>query len=116
MLRAPAKLILMLLTGLSMSLSGCQAIRQWVSPDPMGAFSTYRMPEEVDAAQVVRLLNERGPSKLYCWQADSVSITARGEGMLVPLTLRANLAVQAPRNFRMTAKVLLVDEIDIGSN
>lgn len=114
--RVPGKLILTLLAGLSLSLPGCQMVRQWVSPDPMGPFSTYRMPEELDAKQVVRLLNERGPSKLYCWQADSVSITASGEGMLVPMTLRANLAVQAPRNFRMTAKMLLVDEIDIGSN
>ena len=108
------KIVWLLLAGLSFGLPGCHFFQ---NSDPFAPSSTCQMQdqEQMTPQQLVRHLNDRGASKLYAWRADNVNIASRG-AMAMPMSLSATLLVEAPRNFRLTAKVFGINEVDLGSN
>ncbi|MGH7127554.1 MAG: hypothetical protein ACREIV_03230, partial [Planctomycetaceae bacterium] len=54
-------------------------------------------------------------TKVYSWRSTNVDIHARGP-LGLPVKLDAQIAVEAPRNFRLRARSFAGDEADFGSN
>jgi len=52
---------------------------------------------------------------LHAWRSTDVDITVSGPGG-IPINLNAVIAVQSPRNFRLTASSIVGNEADLGSN
>src|SRR5579871_3289511 len=71
------------------------------------------LPAQPTATEVVEYLN-RNIAKSPSWRCTEVKISSHGSG--IPISVRATIAVQQPRNFRMTAESLVGNEVDVGSN
>jgi hypothetical protein len=111
MLRTPLKIEWLLLAGLCLGLTGCPP--RMFQRDPFAVTASCQISDEMTPHELVRHLNDRGASKLHSWQANSVKVSSPS----MPISPTASLAVEAPRNFRMTAHVLAgIDEVDLGSN
>lgn len=54
-------------------------------------------------------------TQILSWQSNDVKIRTHGPGS-VPIQLSANIAVEAPRRFRLVAKSIMGYEADLGSN
>lgn len=110
MLRLPLKLEWLLLTALCLSVTGCHWFPR---QDPFSVTARCQIPEEMSPHELVRHLNDTGATKLRAWRADNVTISSRS----MPISPKATLLVEAPRNLRMTAHVISgINEVDLGSN
>jgi hypothetical protein len=70
------------------------------------------LPANASAEEVVRRVN-RNIDSLWAWRSDDVRIS----GQSLPVHLGGQIAVERPRNFRLTAGILGMDEeADFGSN
>jgi len=72
------------------------------------------LPANPTQADLVRYINERS-ARLVSWQSNDVRIVTRAPNSL-PMKLSAFIAVESPRNFRLTASSMLGYEADFGSN
>lgn len=79
--------------------------------EPFGPRAPCALRADAPAAEVVSYLNQN-TAKIHSWQAHHVKITASG----APVSVNALLAVEAPRNFRLTATSFGSREVDLGSN
>jgi hypothetical protein len=66
------------------------------------------------AAQVVDYLNENS-KRLQCLRCQDLAVDC-SMGLQPSVTLHGQMVCQQPRNFRMTARFLGKDELDLGSN
>ena len=87
-------------------LPGCNIVRQW---QPMTAHKAV-LPPDASKEQVVAHLN-KNIERCTGWRSDA-EVKAKG----MPFGLRATVAVQSPRNFRMLASIMGNDQADFGSN
>lgn len=95
------------------SLTGCESLKKIMNRDPEPKAAGPLPPVQPD--QLVTYLNERS-ARLQSLYYGDVRVTARGQGVLVPVTLTGRLAASQPRNFRMSVTGKLAGKVDLGSN
>jgi hypothetical protein len=91
-------------------------MRNYFGPrDPYAAGARCVLPPDATATEVVDYLNAN-TARIPSWRSDSVTI--RGTGAAdTGMDIGAQLAIEAPRNFRLKANSPLgVEEVDLGSN
>jgi len=112
----PCRIIaLLLLACQSGSLCGCIWLRNHFGPrDPFAATAPCILPPNSKAETVVDHLNAN-TAKIPSWRSDSVSIRGKRSADM-GMAINAQLAIEAPRNFRLVAKSPLTEEVDLGSN
>lgn len=93
---------------------GCALRGRWFDRNPYGPHAPCQLPAEVTVPDLVQHINVNS-LKLSSWRAFSVRISSRGP-VGFPVSIAANLAVEAPRNLRLTANSPGGPELDIGSN
>ncbi len=64
--------------------------------------------------EVIGYLNDN-THKLMAWKTDNATIATRGKGG-IPIHVRAEIAVESPRKFRLIAYSPVGREVDLGSN
>lgn len=94
-------------------LSGC-AVRGLLPAGPWNPPPPCVLPPNASLSEVVEHLNNN-IAKLHAWGSTRVEIKTRGPAGL-PVTLKAQIAVEAPHNFRLRARSIMGDEADFGSN
>lgn len=72
------------------------------------------LPPDLPMPDLVRHLNSN-IDRINSWRCDNVKISAEGARFLTP-SLAADMAIERPRNFRLRAKALNMDMVDLGSN
>src|SRR5690606_16705391 len=83
--------------------------------DPFAPTAACVLSPNATADEVVGFLNAN-TAKISAWRSDNVTIAGRGAAAS-PVKLSANLAIEAPRNFRLVAKPPVGGaEVDLGSN
>ncbi|MFN0050886.1 MAG: hypothetical protein ACKV0T_01760 [Planctomycetales bacterium] len=99
----------------SVPLSGCGMMRNLFGPrDPFAPNARCVLRPDATSDEVLEYLNDN-TGKITSWRSDSVSISGRGAAYS-PVSIGASLAIESPRNFRLLAKSLTVEEVDLGSN
>lgn len=89
-------------------------MRQAFGPrDPFAMNAPCQLPQEATAPEVIAYLNAN-TARISSWRSSHVRITGRGAAA-TPVSIAADVSIQAPRNFRLRAKQF-VEEVDIGSN
>ncbi len=114
---SPSRLILIAL--LSLAFSGC-AMNNWLFPPaPFSDRSPCALSPGASKEHLVQHINRNiqgtpTSSGLASWHSSSVKVTIRG----IPFSIPAQVAVEAPRNFRlrMSAPVAGTELVDMGSN
>jgi hypothetical protein len=105
----------MMLLAASGSLPGCALMRNWFGPrDPFAAGAPCVLSSNATSVEVVNHLNAN-TSRIGAWRADHVKIVGRGQAQM-PVSVSADLAIEAPRNFRLRVNSLGGEEVDLGSN
>ncbi len=110
---------LILIALMSMAFSGC-AINNWLFPPaPFSDRSPCALLPGATKEHIVQHINRNiqgtpTSSGLASWHSSSVKISIRG----IPIALPAQVAVEAPRNFRLrvSAPIGGQEMVDIGSN
>lgn len=96
-------------------LPGCAALRSCFGPrDLLEAQAPCVLPANASAQQVVQHLNANA-TRIVAWRSDNVTISGRGSAA-TPFKVSASLAIESPRNFRLVARSVGRDEVDLGSN
>lgn len=54
-------------------------------------------------------------NQIDSWYCSNVGVSAEG-AMIPPVTLSADIGIERPRNFRLIAKAVMADFVDLGSN
>ncbi|MGQ0635504.1 MAG: hypothetical protein ACT4QC_12890 [Planctomycetaceae bacterium] len=109
--RAGRCLVALLLAIGCAPISGCIWARQWFGPrDPFGAQAPCALRPDAGVGEVVAYINQN-TARMPAWRANHATISARG----APMKLSAQVAVAAPRKFRLTARAF-APEVDLGSN
>jgi hypothetical protein len=91
-----------------LSASGCPIPAPFTRNDNIGP----SLPANASAEEVVRRVNTN-IDRLWAWRSNDVRIC----GQSMPMHLGGQIAVERPRNFRLTAGILGMDEeADFGSN
>jgi hypothetical protein len=97
------------------ALPGCAWMRTMFGPrDPFAGNAPCALPPDASAAQIVAHLNAN-TSRIAALRSDDIKVTGRGAAH-TPVPVNAALAVESPRNFRMTANSIAGEEVDLGSN
>lgn len=97
------------------ALPGCVFFGRWFDRNPYGPKAPCQLPPNATLPDLVRHVNDNA-IRLTSWRATNVRISARGL-MSMPGSVSAFLAVEAPRNLRLTANSPFGGrEVDLGSN
>jgi len=97
---------------LLLATAGCRGLRTWMQPQP-GPQAPAVLPEEPNLSQVLSAVNQNS-QRVQSYYSPNARISASG----LP-ALRADIALQRPRNFRLRAQLAVGftgPEIDLGSN
>src|SRR5262245_25550091 len=106
----------LLLLAISVSLEGCAWMRGWMGPRDPFAQNAPCIISESDPVEVVVAHLNANSTLVAAWQSDHISVRGHGAAA-TPMSIDARLAIEAPRNFRLTAGTPLGgEEVDFGSN
>lgn len=100
-------------TLLSVVLSGCVSGCVWNTPWLRREPET-RLPTNLTKTELVAHLNDN-IRRVGSWRSTNVRILAKGPGVL-SIPLSGKIAVENPRNFRLTVESFVGREADFGSN
>jgi hypothetical protein len=89
------------------ALPGCAALG-------MGARAKCELSPDLPMSELVAHLNAN-IDRINSWSCNDAKIWAEGSRFIAP-SLSADMAIERPRNFRLTAKALNIDMVDLGSN
>jgi hypothetical protein len=106
-------LLALLALALGSSLSGCAWMRNCIGGRPAMPAPCV-IASDASKEDIVAYLNEN-TAKVTAWKTDRANISIRGQTPF-PLSVGANIFVEAPRNFRLIASSLVGREADLGSN
>jgi hypothetical protein len=106
-------LSLLLLAALAGGATGCAAFgRYFGAQDPFGPRAACALAADAGTEEIVAHLNANA-ARVRSWRATNATIRARGS----PLKVNAQIAVEAPRNFRLVViPPIGGPEVDLGSN
>jgi hypothetical protein len=108
--RAAGHILYLMVTLLSVFLSGCVWNTSWLRREPVS-----RLPNDLTKTELVAYLNDN-IERVGSWRSTNVRISAKGPGVL-SIPLSGTIAVKNPRNFRLTVDSSIFGrEADFGSN
>lgn len=107
--------LILLFASVALCSSGCAWGRSLFAGRGSLEPSPYALSPASSVDQVVACLNEN-THRLTAWRTTKGTITTRGAAGL-PVTVGASIAVESPRNFRLTVNGPMGgNEVDLGSN
>jgi hypothetical protein len=103
------------LTGLPLTALGCAHQLPWGAADVYSPQARCTLPTGMPGPQLIAHLNEN-VRQLTGWRATGAEVSSRGPNGF-PMSLKAMLSVEAPRNFRLVVNGPVGgSEFDLGSN
>jgi hypothetical protein len=92
----------------ALALPGCHYSFPFLRQNQFGP----ALPHDATQAEIIGRVNEN-IAKIHSWRSDNVHISG---GTMMPIRVGAQIAVEAPRNFRLNAGTTFGEEADFGSN
>lgn len=105
----------MLLLAANGTLPGCAWMHTWRRPsDPFASTAPCVLQADATAVEVANHLNAN-TAQIRSWRAEHVKLVGHGKAQ-TPVAVSGTLVLEAPRNFRLVATALGMEEVDFGSN